>query len=143
MSTQRHPRSGQNDAVRVLTIVGAVGATAYAVFSAVQSHYVGAAVWGLMALIVTWSAFRPPRTVNGPQDVTLGMRVYSIGVCVVLLVGTVALIVAAVAAEPDDRGFYIGLAVLVGSAALALSALAVAIERKLRNWRRAESEPAS
>ncbi len=122
--------------MRVLTIVGALGAVAYAVFSAVQAHYVGAGVWGLMALVITWSAFRPKRTVSGPQDVTRGMRVYSIGLCVVLLVGAVALVAAAVGAESDDRGFYIGLAVLVGSAALALTALVVALERKMRRWQR-------
>lgn len=127
-----------DDRVQVFNLVGALIVLAWAGFSAWQSHFLTAAVWAGLGLVLTWSAFRPKRTVSGPQDVTVSMRLYGIAASVALLVLTAGLIVAAARADSDVRGSFIGLAVLVGSGGLALTALVVAMERKIRAWRRTE-----
>jgi hypothetical protein len=76
--------------------------------------------------------------VNGPQDVTTGMRLYGIGFCIAMLAVAIGFAVAATGASEEARGLYIGVAVLAGAGGLALTALVVTLERKVRAWQRTE-----
>ena len=127
-----------NDAMKALRIVGALAAAAWAVANVVQSHLVTAAVWGGVALFIGWTVFRPSRTVNGPQDITTGMRLYGIGFCIAMLAVAIGFAVAAAGASEDSRGTYIGVAVLTGAYGLAMTALVATLERKKRAWQRTE-----
>lgn len=127
-----------NDAMKALRIVGALAAAAWAVANVVQSHLVTAAVWGGVALFIGWNVLRPRRAVNGPQDVTTGMRLYGIGFCIAMLAVAIGFAVAAAGASEDSRGSYIGVAVLAGTFGLALTALVATLERKVRSWQRTE-----
>ncbi|WP_157559183.1 hypothetical protein [Nocardioides sp. Soil774] len=49
-----------------------------------------------------------------------------------LLLVAIGFVVAALGADPAARGAYVGMAVLVGSAALAATGLLLAIERRRR-----------
>lgn len=131
-------RGGHNDAMKALRIVGALAAAAWAVANVVQSHLVTAAVWGGVALFIGWTVLRPSRTVNGPQDITTGMRLYGIGFCIAVLAVAIGFAVAAAGASEDDRGSYIAVAVLAGTYGLAMTALVATLERKVRAWQRTE-----
>jgi phosphatidylserine synthase len=58
------------------------------------------------------------------------LRIYSILFVVGLFVVTLAFVLAATSASREDRGGYVGMAILWGCAAVAAAALLAAIDRK-------------
>ena len=66
------------------------------------------------------------------------MRLYGIGFCIAMLAVAIGFAVAATGASEEARGLYICVAVLAGAGGLALTALVVTLERKVRAWQRTE-----